>query len=38
MHYFCGGVGSRELAITELDQQGAQRLYGLALSSFQFVE
>lgn len=28
MHYFCGGVGSRELSITTLDFAGAQRLYG----------
>jgi hypothetical protein len=38
MHYFCGDVGSKELEITDLDRQGAQRLYGLPLSSFQFVE
>jgi hypothetical protein len=38
MHYFCAGVGSRGLDITELDRQGAQRLYGLPLSSFSFVE
>jgi hypothetical protein len=28
MHYFCGGVGSAELAITPLDQVGAVKLYG----------
>lgn len=28
MHYFCGGVGSTEMAITELDRAGAQSLYG----------
>jgi hypothetical protein len=28
MHYFCGGVGSRELAITEIDRRGARNLYG----------
>ncbi len=28
MHYFCGGVGSRELAITALDRVGAQVVYG----------
>jgi hypothetical protein len=30
MHYFCGGVGSRELRITDLDREGAQKLYGPA--------
>lgn len=28
MHYFCGGVGSRDLAITAVDREGAQKLYG----------
>ncbi len=28
MHYFCGGVGSRELAITDVDRQGARMVYG----------
>ncbi|MGE3180799.1 MAG: matrixin family metalloprotease [Phycisphaerae bacterium] len=28
MHYFCGGVGSRELQITEIDKRGAQLVYG----------
>jgi len=28
MHYFCGGVGSRELAITDFDRTGARMLYG----------
>ncbi|MBG6129401.1 putative Zn-dependent protease [Aquimarina sp. EL_43] len=28
MHYFCGGVGSRELLITEKDSIGIQFLYG----------
>jgi hypothetical protein len=37
MHYFCGGVGSRTLAITELDKAGAQRVYGLPFAEFQFV-
>ncbi len=37
MHYFCGELGSRSLAITELDKEGAQKVYGLPLSSFQFV-
>lgn len=34
MHYFCGGVGSRELAISPLDRDGAQRVYGLPLARF----
>ena len=38
MHYFCGGVGSAELAITDVDRAGEQRLYGLPRSAFQFVE
>jgi hypothetical protein len=38
MHYFCGNVGSRELLITDVDRTGAQRLYGLPLSSYQFVD
>lgn len=37
MHYFCGGVGSRKLAITDLDRQGAQKVYGPSLASFRFV-
>jgi hypothetical protein len=28
MHYFCGQVGSRELKITPLDVEGAQKVYG----------
>jgi hypothetical protein len=34
MHYFCGGVGTKELEITDLDILGAQRLYGLPASAF----
>lgn len=29
MHYFCGGKGTRELAISEQDKIGAQVLYGI---------
>jgi hypothetical protein len=36
MHYFCGGVGSKGLAITEQDRVGAQRVYGPPLANFQF--
>lgn len=38
MHYFCGGVGSRDLAITELDRIGSQKLYGPPFNMFFFVE
>lgn len=38
MHYFCAGAGERALDITDLDRQGAQRLYGLPLSSYAFTE
>lgn len=38
MHYFCGGVGSRDLAITDLDKTGAQKLYGPPLNTFAFAE
>jgi hypothetical protein len=37
MHYFCGGVGSEALAITEVDRAGSQRVYGPPLANFQFV-
>jgi hypothetical protein len=37
MHYFCGGVGSRELGITELDRIGSQKLYGPPFDMFFFV-
>jgi hypothetical protein len=38
MHYFCGGLGSKRLEITELDRIGAQRLYGLPLNAFESQE
>lgn len=38
MHYFCGGVGSRDLAITDVDKQGARKVYGLPLGMLQFIE
>jgi hypothetical protein len=37
MHYFCGGVGTNELAITEVDQVGAQKVYGLPFSQLQLI-
>jgi hypothetical protein len=38
MHYFCGGVGSAELALTDLDKAGAQKVYGPPLDQFFYVE
>jgi hypothetical protein len=38
MHYFCGGVGSRTLVITDVDRQGAERVYGPSLRNFELVE
>ena len=37
MHYFCDGIGSRMLQITELDRIGSQRIYGPPLSGVEFV-
>ncbi|MGE3283551.1 MAG: matrixin family metalloprotease [Alphaproteobacteria bacterium] len=38
MHYFCGKVGSRDLRITDLDREGAQKVYGPPLSYTKFIE
>lgn len=38
MHYFCGGVGSDALAISELDKTGARKVYGLPLDSYRFIK
>lgn len=38
MHYFCGGVGSRTLAITDVDRTGAQGVYGPPLRNFELVQ
>jgi hypothetical protein len=38
MHYFCGGVGSPELALTELDRVGSQKVYGPPIDQFFYVE
>ena len=35
MHYFCGGMGSIKLEITELDKSGAQDLYGNPISTIK---
>jgi matrixin len=37
MHYFCGGVGSKDLKITDIDRAGAQKLYGPPVSGFRLV-
>ncbi|POX42656.1 hypothetical protein C3486_03525 [Streptomyces sp. Ru73] len=37
MHYFCGGVGTRELAITSMDRDGSRSVYGPPLSTFELV-
>lgn len=38
MHYFCGGVGSRTLTITDVDRIGSQKLYGLPFDQFTYVD
>ncbi len=38
MHYFCGGVGTSELGITEIDREGAQRVYGAPYSRSIFIQ
>jgi hypothetical protein len=38
MHYYCGGVGSAELGLSELDKLGAQKFYGPPLDQFFYVE
>jgi hypothetical protein len=37
MHYFCGGIGSPQLAITALDRSGSQSVYGPPLNNFRDV-
>lgn len=36
MHYFCGGVGSRTLDITQIDRRGAQAVYGQPRSRVRY--
>ncbi len=36
MHYFCGGVGSKTLELTDKDKAGAVDLYGRSLSKYRF--
>jgi hypothetical protein len=38
MHYFCGGIGTQEMKLTEVDRQGAQAVYGPPQDKFQFFE
>lgn len=38
MHYFCGGVGSHDLKITDLDRKGARMVYGPPLTAAALVE
>jgi hypothetical protein len=37
MHYFCGGVGSKELKITDIDRAGSVQVYGPPLNQVAFV-
>lgn len=37
MHYFCGNRGTRDLKITDLDREGAQRVYGPPLTQTEYV-
>ncbi|HLM60409.1 MAG TPA: hypothetical protein VK308_06385 [Pyrinomonadaceae bacterium] len=38
MHYFCGGVGSLTLEITDLDRAGVQKIYGPSFEAMRFYE
>ncbi len=35
MHYFCGGVGSKQMEISALDREGAQQAYGPPITCVQ---
>jgi hypothetical protein len=37
-HYFCGGVGTRDLQITAVDRAGSQLVYGAPLSAFELLD
>jgi len=37
MHYFCGGVGSRELKISDIDRTGSVQIYGPPLKQVSFI-
>lgn len=38
MHYFCGGIGSRDLVITDVDRVGSQLVYGPPLGNFELLQ
>lgn len=38
MHYFCGGLGTHDLKITELDRRGARMVYGPPLAAAALIE
>ena len=38
MHYFCGGVGTNALKISELDQKGARMIYGPPLGASALID
>ena len=37
MHYFCGGIGTRDMQLTAVDKQGARGLYGAPYSEVEYV-
>jgi Matrixin len=37
MHYFCGGVGSKDLKITDIDRTGSVQIYGPPLKQVSFI-
>ena len=37
MHYFCGGVGSKELKISDIDRAGSVQIYGPPLNQVSFI-
>lgn len=38
MHYFCGGVGSKTLELTDKDKAAAEHVYGLPLAKLRFYD
>ena len=37
MHYFCGGVGTTQLAISDIDVTSSRKVYGMPLNSFTMI-